>query len=297
LEIEHIILRDSWRGMERLAGYLPAGYARGAAVALLENPGSVLITTGFMVNGRPETDGPPGAFFLGRALSLLGVAVGFVCEDAPLALLRALAEQLWMPGSTTSPQQLPPDFVPFPVADESATRDLALRIMSGRQPGAVVAVERCGRTQSGHYRNINGVDISHDTARVDYLFDFAGPRCVTVGIGDGGNETGMGTLAAHLGEIGISDPVETAASHLVPAAVSNWGAYGVIAYLSQLAGRDLLPTDAEEARALDILVQHGAIDGMTTRAEPSVDGFPLAHDLSVLKALRTCITASETTPN
>jgi hypothetical protein len=271
--------------MERLARYLPGDYARGAAAALLGRAGSVLITTGFMVNGKPETDGPPGAFFLGRAMSRLGAEVTFACEEEFLALLRALAGPLW------TDTHVPPESVLFPVLDDGASRSLARRIIAERQPSALVAVERCGRTRSGRYRNINGHDISQHTAQTDYLFDYAGEEAVTVAMGDGGNEIGMGALAAHLGEVGIADPVATSADHLVPAAVSNWGAYGVLAYLSQLAGHDLLPADAEETRAFDILVQHGAIDGMTKRAEPAVDGFPLAHDLSVLAALRSCITA------
>jgi hypothetical protein len=209
--------------------------------------------------------------------------VGFVCEAEHLLLLKVLVDNLWQDGGDGPP--LPaPEFFEFPVADVDASNELARQITSAWQPTAVVAVERCGRTQSGQYRNIRGEDITRWTAQVDEVVNYA--PAVSVGIGDGGNELGMGTLSGYLAELGIEDPVVTSVGYLVVATVSNWGAYGVVAYLSQLAGRDLLPTDAEESAALDLLVLHDAVDGMTGKAEVGVDGFSLRTDLSVLGKLR-----------
>ena len=59
LYIEQLILARSTRGMERIARYLPPDYAARAARALWRSL-HVLITTGFYVEGRYETDGPPG---------------------------------------------------------------------------------------------------------------------------------------------------------------------------------------------------------------------------------------------
>src|SRR5215213_994220 len=93
--IENLILANGWRGIDRVARHLPPDYAARAAQALWDARQRVLITTGFYVGGHPETDGPPGAFFLGRALARCGAAVGFVADPDPLALLRGLAETLW----------------------------------------------------------------------------------------------------------------------------------------------------------------------------------------------------------
>src|SRR5437868_208603 len=99
--IEDLILAYSQRGMDRLVRYLPRDYAARAAAALGARGARVLITTGFWVAGAPETDGPPGAFFLGRALAQMGTRVRFVCDPLPLALLRALTEEpgLWTTGA------------------------------------------------------------------------------------------------------------------------------------------------------------------------------------------------------
>lgn len=291
--IEQLILAHGTRGIERMARYLPPNYAALAARALWNSP-RVLITTGFYVEGRAETDGPPGAFFLGRALAQLGASVCYVGERYILELLGETVEALWRPapGENRSEGFGRLDLIEFPVTDAATSRALSQEIMLNRRPSAVIAIERCGRTISGHYRNIRGTDITPWTAKVDELFPSPGGQgeIATVGVGDGGNEIGMGSLAQRIpDELGITDPVETRVGQLVLAAVSNWGAYGIIAYLSEMAGRDLLPGEAEEARAVEMMVARGAIDGLTHRAEPSVDGFPPQVTSAVIAALRGAI--------
>ena len=57
-----------------------------------------------------------------------------------------------------------------------------------------MSIERCGRSADGAPRNMRGEDISAYTTPLDDLFS-AGPWD-TIAIGDGGNEIGMGRLAA-----------------------------------------------------------------------------------------------------
>ena len=55
----------------------------------------------------------------------------------------------------------------------------------------------------------------------------------TIGIGDGGNEIGMGKLPAGLIAQHVPNGAQiacvTSCDHLVVAGVSNWGAYGLAA--------------------------------------------------------------------
>ncbi len=303
--IESLLLARGWRGMDRLARHLPADYAAQAAAALWDCRARVLITTGFYVDGHPETDGPPGAFFLGRALAHCGAAVAFVADPAPLALLEVLAgdgggwpDRGQAAAGATLPQTAelkpptaelvhPPDFIEFPITDAAASRAIAARIAADWQPTAVIAIERCGRTASGRYLNMREDDITPWTAQVDDLL--AAPGVLTLGIGDGGNEVGMGTLAAQIqAELGRAEPAITPADHLIVATTSNWGAYGLLAYLSRRAGRDLLPTAAEEHAALHLLHAHGATSAGDP-PPPHVDGYSLDIDRAVLEALRAAI--------
>ncbi|MEQ2301712.1 hypothetical protein AMECASPLE_038898, partial [Ameca splendens] len=60
----------------------------------------------------------------------------------------------------------------------------------------LVAIERSGRAQDGNYYNMRGVNIKHLVDPIDDLFIAAQsiPGVTTTGIGDGGNELGMGKV-------------------------------------------------------------------------------------------------------
>src|SRR5690349_11166445 len=120
--VERILLARGTRGMDRLARHLPPDFCARAARAAWDARTRVLLTTGFYVAGHPETDGPPGTFFLARGLAQTGAHVAFVSESETLVLLRALAAAMW-------PAALPPpDYLAFPILDESGSHDFATRL-------------------------------------------------------------------------------------------------------------------------------------------------------------------------
>jgi hypothetical protein len=157
------------------------------------------------------------------------------------------------------------------------------------RPTHLVAVERPGRARDGHYRSARGRLLTDWNGRLDELFLAAPARVVTVGVGDGGNEIGMGSVHARVARAGavfrrIASTVKV--SHLVVAGVSNWGAYGIVAELGRLAGRPLLHTAEEEQAMVQACVDAGAVDGLTHRREPTVDGLPLPAHVGMLELLR-----------
>ena len=91
--------------------------------------------------------------------------------------------------------------------------------------------------------NMRGYDISPFTAPAHLLFESRPPGVVTIGIGDGGNEIGMGKLPWEVlranivlgGKIACRVPTQ----HLLVAGTSNWGAYALAAGLLQCRGRSL----------------------------------------------------------
>src|SRR3990172_8987102 len=69
------------RGIARFL--VPRGAARAARA--LRHAKRVLLTTGFSLGpGLPETDGPPGAASLGRALRALGAEVTYITDAGSL---------------------------------------------------------------------------------------------------------------------------------------------------------------------------------------------------------------------
>jgi hypothetical protein len=153
-----------------------------------------------------------------------------------------------------------------------------------------VAIERPGRGRTGDYLNARGVSVAAWNRPLDEMFLLAGRRRrpVTIGVGDGGNEIGMGRVRAQLAREGarmarIASVVP--ADHLVVAGVSNWGAYGIVAQLGRLAGQRLLHAPADERRLIDACVAAGAADGLTRRREPTVDALDADTHAAVVALL------------
>ena len=271
--IEQVLLERDKRGVAELAPHMPREFCSRAARFVLEHPGPALIATGFYIQAAdgPETDGPAGAIVLGRALEALGNPVSYVTDHytAPL-----LADEV---GS---------DCVHiFPIAGAQESREFASRLLSETDPELLVAIERCGRSQDGRYRNMRGVDISAQTAMIDELFL---DRTATIGIGDGGNEIGMGNLFEQVPTVPslVREPCSVQVHRLIIAAVSNWGAYGLVAALSRFAGSNFLPHAEEHGALIRRMVERGAVDGTTAARDGSVDGFTLEENLEVLAELR-----------
>jgi hypothetical protein len=274
-------------GGRGIAAFFVRGGASAAARALRRSR-RVLLTTGFMVGpGLPETDGPPGTACLGRALRTLGAEVTYVTDAAALPPLQAALKVLGEPATVLTYQ------VPHAAAGgpaPGAARTAARRLLAEHRPTHLVAIERPGRARDGHYRSARGRSLTEWNGPLDELFLAAPARTVTVGIGDGGNEIGMGRVhrrVAGAGPVFRAIASVVSVKHLVVAGVSNWGAYGVVAELARLTGRPLLHTGPEEEAMVRACVDAGAVDGLTFRAEPTVDGLPLPAHIGMLELLRT----------
>ena len=277
--IEDIILSHDKRGMLALRPYLPDDYCSQAAQFIMDNPGDVIIVTGFYVvmSGTPETDGPSGAIAIGEALKALGRTVTYVSDSYTTPVLRKFGN-----GSPV---------IEFPIDDVVASKKQAKAILDEVKPSLLISIERCGRTREDTYLNMRYVDISPHTARLDYLFDSAVP---SVGIGDGGNEIGMGNLADMIPQVdSLPDyPAVNQVDRLIIASVSNWGGYGLVASMSRIAGKNLLPTVEAETALLHGMIESGVVDGTTGDAIPTVDNFSAEENGELLARLHRAVTTS-----
>jgi hypothetical protein len=277
--------------------------AEGAARALLRAVRAgrgVVITTGLVTTGIPagETDGPPGAAVLARALALgRGADVRLLTEAPVVPILTAALDALVRAERDTSPWRARVSVEAFPAAQEAA-RSRARAVWTAVGPAAVVAVEKLGPNARGVVHTMRGEDVTTSQARVELLFGMARRRGVlTVGVGDRGNEIGMGGLmrtrarcgCACGGSIACSVPAERP----VVALTSNWGSYAVAAALAVRTGRRaLLHRPRTEAKVLRAIAQAGAVDGVTRRRGPSVDGGPLALQTAVVAGLHAFLRAA-----
>ncbi len=270
--IEDIILDFDKRGMLALRPHMPPDFCEQAAQYVIDHPGHTVIATGFYVlmSDKPETDGPPGAIAIGSALMDLGRKVSYVTDVCTAPVLRQWAGEA--------------EVIEFPVTGVEESKQYAADLLECLQPSLLISIERCGRNGNDEYLNMRGRSITANTARVDYLFDGSVP---SVGIGDGGNEIGMGNLAEIIPTVDSlpDDPAIAEVDRLVIASVSNWGGYGLVAAISRLTGKNLLPSAESEAVMVRGMVEAGAVDGTTGDAVPTVDNFSMEENGALLARL------------
>jgi D-glutamate cyclase len=265
-KIEALVCRDVGRKTQTLIE-ATRGDLRAAAASLAGATGVGLITGFFVPRGEtpaPETDGPVGAALLAAALSTCGVPTRIAVDRPCIGAVRACVSAS---GGAVA-------------IDEVTDIDTCVEAWKRAGISHAVAIERCGRSRDGRPRNMRGADVSAWTLPLDDLF--LGGAWTRIAVGDGGNEIGMGKLPAGLIAQAVPNggaiACVTSCDHLVVAGVSNWGAYGLMAALAVLRGDwssaicEFLTAKREAAVVRAAVDQAGAIDGVTARREPTVDG-------------------------
>jgi hypothetical protein len=265
IAIEQLLVSRNLRGMLTAREALEPGYYLRAATCLRDLTGTVLIGTGFPVAGTFETDGPVGAIALYDAMRSLGARPVLAC-GAPLC---NVLDQDY-------------DVLKLRSGELSAAERRAREELQAMAPQAVVSIERPGLAADGRYYNMRGEDITDYCAFFDPYI--TGAACPTIGIGDGGNEIGMGNIAEAIASLDIT-AATTRCDELLVADVSNWGAYGLIALLALWSGRDLLAA-VSPPEILDYLCARGSVDGVTRKSTPTEDGLDAAEGIGVIRELR-----------
>ncbi|XP_044293116.1 D-glutamate cyclase, mitochondrial isoform X2 [Varanus komodoensis] len=159
---------------------------------------SVLITTGFPTHFQyeppEENDGPPGAIAMVAILKALGKNVVIVTDQRALGLNKKIIKEAVEQGILQMP-------VPV-ISYHRDSADAALRFLcedgNKEKPrfNHLIAIERAGMAADGNYYNARKINIKHLVDPIDELFLTAQtiPGITTTGIGDGGNELGMGKM-------------------------------------------------------------------------------------------------------
>lgn len=266
--VEDIVLRHSKRGMNILRDYMEEAFCRKAVEKILALPkGNILLTTGFYVAGYAETDGPLGTMTVAKALEALGYHSVIVTDKYCKGFFEGEGlevEYMHIHDGLETYEEVLDDF----------------------RPVGLISIERCGRNIQDDYANMRGISIKDNTARIDLLFETAKKRGIpTFGVGDGGNEIGMGNLRDAIANQLSLVPCDVEVDSLIIATVSNWGAYAIAAYIQKLKKVEVLPTYEEIERYLKSIVAMGSVDGVTKEHVLSVDGFPLEVEKEILGEL------------
>ncbi len=289
--LESVAAREVGRGSATLAAHTTGSLYRAARSLSTTSALDVAILTGFFIPAaRPpaaETDGPLGAVQLAAAIQLLGGSVRLVTDEAcaPVAAAAIRAAGL----------DTPLDIAPVVGYDEWERQVL---------PGYagvshLIACERVGPGVDGRPRNMRALDISGHTAPLHRLYG-AG-RWFRIGIGDGGNELGMGVLPASLvaSVIERGDQIHCVVDcdALLIGGTSNWAAAALVAALAVLrpdCGEwvELLRPTWSHRVLTAMVTEGGAVDGVSRQAAATVDGLDwpeYAMPLAELERIARCV--------
>jgi D-glutamate cyclase len=326
--LEAILARDpggrgvaSYRRQGRL---LAAGQLEASARSLAEGGRHVAIVTGFCVAGAAglaaETDGPPGALYLARALKALGCDVTLIGDAIGLPLL-TIGCRLWslegvavreFPFASAGQVDawiddfltVPPSSSPF----RPLTHLLAIeRVGPSHTLTSLAAQPRAGAAPADDFErevplqhrdvchNMRGELIDAWTAPTHRIFEAIQASALpieTIGLADGGNEIGAGAIAWEVWREAISQgpagrvACRIATDQLILAGVSNWAAYALAVAVAALCDRrDLISAwnTASQRLLIETLVREGgAVDGLSRLSQATVDGLPLESYLATL---------------
>ncbi len=264
----------------------------GAARSIAEHPSPhVAIMTGFFVpRGNPpaaETDGPIGCAHLAAGLLRVGIPVRLVTDPLCLNAVKVAVQAAGISD------RVPCDVVPVDAesVEDPSVASIVNSWRSAEPPVShAIAIERAGPGYDGIVWNMIGKDITADTAPLHLLFTLN--EIISIGIGDAGNELGMGTLPKEIIAKGVSTGEKIACNipcdHLMVCGVSNWGAIGLLTAIALL--RPDLKSKLTEGLTLEIdkhiltkLVYEGpAVDGDTGVQELTIETFPWEYHGQVL---------------
>jgi hypothetical protein len=283
-----------------------------------------------------ETDGPCGAIALGWLLAALDYDVTIVTDPLGAPVVSAglsVAGTAGLPvqlavfpfdgDESTAPARCSND-PDMSLASRAFTEGF-FHSGAGRRLTHLIAVERAGPSHSvalnstwspeqiqsfqrlcppehqNQVHNFQGRVITAYTGKIHLLFDFIrdhGLPIRSIGIGDGGNEIGIGSIPWQVvhqnitGGLGARIACRVATEWTVACGVSNWGAYALAAAVAWLRRQPAILldwTDARERAVLQALVDKGAVDGISGTRELSVDNLPLEQHLAVWSEIRDAV--------
>eukprot|EP00735_Rhodelphis_limneticus_P013879 TRINITY_DN7840_c0_g1::TRINITY_DN7840_c0_g1_i1::g.23790::m.23790 TRINITY_DN7840_c0_g1::TRINITY_DN7840_c0_g1_i1::g.23790 ORF type:complete len:312 (+),score=23.10,sp/Q7Z3D6/GLUCM_HUMAN/35.71/2e-36,DUF4392/PF14336.1/1.2e-84,YjeF_N/PF03853.10/1.9e+03,YjeF_N/PF03853.10/0.097 TRINITY_DN7840_c0_g1_i1:52-987(+) len=299
--IEEITGRDpGGRGITKLWEQC-RGSLKDAAQVLVSSKKIALISGFFIITaGVCENDGPPGIAAIARALFLLEKDVTVISDERNSGIIKAALESSSLHLSANDSVRLL--ILPDTASDEDISKIICAEDGVTSRFDAILSLERPGRAKDGKYYTMRARDVSEVVAPLDAALLVAQtlPNVLTIGVGDGGNEAGMGNVM-NLVEAHVPNGPTIASvvpcHHLIVAGVSNWGGYGICAAL-ELATRhtsSLVPTPEEAKTVYEALRHAGAVDGTKGAPVMMVDGLDYEVHFKLLEEIREVVSKFRST--
>jgi len=281
-----------------------------------------------------ETDGPPGALVLAKGFIDMGMKVIIITDSYHETVIKLGLEFLGLekdipiilfpfdgrfddPARHSNEKKFSKNSIDW--ASNFFTNDI------GRKVSHLIAIERVGpnhtiesimkhndfsnsiinkfesivpKDKRNKCLNFRLKDITPFTAKTHLLFEEIIDKklpITTLGIGDQGNELGMGKinwenfLKADNNRRALS-ACRISTDYLIPCGISNWGGYALLAAVSQFLDKSHIfkkISFKEEKNILEYIVNKGpAVDGITGKQSLSVDGLAFEKYFEPIKELQ-----------
>lgn len=286
-KIQNAAAHDVGRGSETLMTFARGDLFRAARRFAVHGRRRALVVTGFYIpaaaSPAAESDGPVGAVELCAALRTIGGDGWLVSDPWCEPVVAAAARDV-----------LPDDHVLICSEGElfDSWLDSLAALVRRERIDTVIFIERVGPSGDGVPRNMRGTDIVQWTAPLSQLSQLG---LHTIGIGDGGNEIGMGriTPVAIEGVVEHGDRIAcgVATQELIVAGTSNWGGHALVCALYAMGCHQVSPLLDEHwhRETLARITAAGGLDGVTLRNTPTVDGLSEDRYYTQIRALSNLV--------
>ncbi len=256
----------------------------------------------------PETDGIVSSALIARAVDLGFKARPVIfCEEecirpvkasciaAGLRVFNDFETSLLMPHTVT--------VLPFTKNEAKAHKETK-KLLDIMNPKAAISIERPGKNEKGVYHMANGRSITEFVAKIDELFiSVANRGGLTIGIGDLGNELGLGALKEATQKFvfygskcrcgcGGGIGAVYSADATIFGAISDDAAYAFLASLAYLLSNlEILQQAEMEIRVLEACSSNGATDGPSGLCVPWIDYLDVKNHICQIELMRDIIKA------
>eukprot|EP01084_Bolivina_argentea_P261519 441966_1 len=278
-QLDKLIQRDPGkRGIENL--HIP-GELKGAVLTLF-NAKHVIIATGFpccIKAPHTESDGPPGAILLAYSLLKQQKKVTMMIDSVNKVAIEPLVDYFNKISELKNKLEL------YVCSDYMNVEKHFVENKMFEDVDVFIATELAGFGSDGKYKTMSAKDITDKCGKTAVLFDYANKNMKhirTIGIGDGGNESGMGKVIENVRkhiEKGDEIGCIIGCNYLITAGVSNWGTEAIGVALGSFCSLELHKQIYLKASEL------GCIDGITGKGKGSVDGLSYSEHAQMYKDL------------
>ncbi len=259
-----------------------------AAKAILENVepgGSAVLSCGLMISPfmREEVDGCFGIAGMARAIALGAKATPIIMtEPNNVKRMETVLRSVGLDPQPLELALLAPHkcaVLGMPLEVEEAKKFYE-EVHEKAHPSVLMVSEKMAPTDIGVYRTGPGFDLTKISGKTKELVEsFRAHGKVTIGVGDGGNEVGMGKIKDTVRKVFKGDSAAAVETDiLIVAGTGNLGCYGVEAVLAAAWGLPEILHNNDVERRMELASifaglidpSTGYCDGITDMMDPSV---------------------------